>query len=259
MSPPRIFDRQTYAQRRSRAESSNAESFLVEQAATTLIERFHAITRRFRRGLDLGSRRQSFAQLAPLADRWVCSALATTNAAADVVADEEFLPFAPASFDLITSVLSLHAVNDLPGALIQIRKTLAPGGLFMAALFGGATLNELRRAFAQGESETTGGISPRVAPFADVRDLGGLLQRAGFSLPVADVERQTVRYREFFTLARDLREVGETNVLAARAVKPLRRDTLANVLANYTRNDAAPDGRLNATFDVVYLTGWADG
>jgi SAM-dependent methyltransferase len=174
-----------------------------------------------------------------------------------VVADEEFLPFAESSFDLATSVLSLHAVNDLPGALVQIRRLLAPGGLFVAALFGGPTLQELRRAFACGESEALGGISPRVAPFADVRDLGNLLQRAGFALPVADSERLVVHYREFFRLAEDLRILGETNALAERTRIPLRRATLSAALTHYAAQDSDAEGRLRATFETIYLTGWA--
>jgi SAM-dependent methyltransferase len=172
-----------------------------------------------------------------------------------IAADEEALPFAPRSFDLIASVLSLHAVNDLPGALIQVRHALKPNGLFVAALFGGETLREVRAAFAQAESEVTGGASPRVAPFADVRDLGALLQRAGFTSPVADVERTVVRYRKFSTLVRDLRALGETNALTHRNRVQLRRDVLGTALARYAQSHAEADGRLRATFDVVYLTG----
>ena len=161
------------------------------------------------------------------------------------------------NFDLAVSVLSLHAVNDLPGALIQIRRTLKPDGLFVAALFAGDTLNELRVSFAAGEEEISGGVSPRVSPFADVRDLGGLLQRAGFNLPVADTERTIVRYRQFQTLVDDLRATGETNVLTNRARKPMRRDVLAASMQHYAREHTETDGRLRATFDIAYLTGWA--
>jgi SAM-dependent methyltransferase len=174
-----------------------------------------------------------------------------------LAADEEAMPFAEQSFDLITSVLSLHAVNDLPGALFQMRGALKPGGLFIAAMFGGETLKELRTAFAAGESELAGGASPRVAPFADVRDLGALLQRAGFERPVADAERTIVRYREFMGLVADLRAMGENNALRRRSRKCLRRDILHAVLADYTTAHSEPEGRLRATFDVIYLTGWA--
>jgi SAM-dependent methyltransferase len=162
---------------------------------------------------------------------------------------------ASCGFDLAVSILRLHGMNDLPGALAQIRRALKPDGLFVAALFGGATLFELRDAFAAGEIETIGGITPRVAPFADVRELGALLQRAGFALPVADVERTTVRYRDFATLANDLRLMGETNALAER--QSLSRATLRAALAHYAAKHSDADGRLRATFDIVYLTGWA--
>jgi SAM-dependent methyltransferase len=170
---------------------------------------------------------------------------------------EETLRAPPQSFDLVTSVLSLHATNDLPGVLIQIRNALKPDGLFVAAIFSGETLRELRDAFAQGESDVHGGVSPRVAPLADLRDLGALLQRAGFALPVADSERTIVRYRAFETLVNDLRALGETNALVGRSRKFLRRDMLAAALAHYRARHAEPDGRLNATFDVAYLVGWA--
>src|SRR3569623_1125240 len=147
--------------------------------------------------------------------------------------------------------------SDVPGVLAQIRRALKPDGLFMAALFGGATLFELRESLAAAELETTGGVSPRIYPFADVRDLGGLLQRAGFALPVADVERTTVLYREFSSLVRDLRALGETNALAERSLRPLSRETLAAMLAHYGAHHAEPDGRLRAPFEIVYLTGWA--
>ena len=183
-----------------------------------------------------------------------------TGAAEDtslIVADDEALPFTGESFNLVTSVLSLHAVNDLPGTLVQIRRTLKPDGLFIGAMFGGETLKELRHAFAAAEAEISGGASPRVSPFADVRDLGGLLQRAGFSLPVADVERTTVHYRELTRLFVDLRALGETNVLAGRSRKGLRRGTLARLVQEYAARFSDDEGRHVASFDIVYLTGWA--
>jgi SAM-dependent methyltransferase len=260
MSPPNIFDRSLYAKRRAKAEWSGAQSFLVEDAAESLFERVSAVNRIFVRALDLGSRRQSFARLEPLAKSWVRGPFFAPGAGSTtdiVVADEEYLPFSTSTFDLVVSVLSLHATNDLPGTLLQIRKLLAPDGLFVGVLLGGTTLHELRRAFAAGETETLGGISPRVAPFADVRDLGELLQRAGFLLPVADLERVTVHYEQFFTLANDLRALGETNALVERSRKPLRRDTLSSMLAQYAGCDADDNGKLRATFDTIYITGWA--
>jgi SAM-dependent methyltransferase len=174
---PKIFDRALYARRRTRAARMKADRFLLADAAEHLAERLGAVQRRFRHGLELSARDESAAPLEPFAERWTRTSLVPGGV--QVLADEEALPFAPESFDLVVSVLSLHAVNDLPGAFIQIRRVLKPDGLFLAALFGGETLNELRAAFAEAEMEVLGGLSPRVAPFADVRALGSLLQRAG--------------------------------------------------------------------------------
>ncbi len=174
-----------------------------------------------------------------------------------VVADEEALPFAEGSFDLVVSGLSLQFVNDLPGTLAQIRRALKPDGLFMAALAGGDTLVELRQAFSEAESVVEGGVSPRVAPFADVRQLGGLLQRAGFALPVADSDRLTVRYDSPLALMHDLRRMGATNMLSERRRVPLRRETLTQALQNYTDNFSDADRRVRATFEIVWLSGWA--
>jgi SAM-dependent methyltransferase len=250
--PPQIFDRRLYKGRRIRAAGTD---FLVRETAAQIAERLESVKRRFQIALDLSSRPESFTQLSACAEQWTRTSLVPGPGA--IVADEEALPFGNERFDLITSVLSLHAVNDLPGALVQIRRALKPDGLFMAALFGGETLKELREAFAQAESEISGGITPRVSPFADVRDLGALLQRAGFAGPVADVERTTVRYREFSTLLRDLRALGETNSLQWRFRGFLRRDLLARALAHYAEAHCDDEGRLCATFDIVHLTGWA--
>jgi SAM-dependent methyltransferase len=162
----------------------------------------------------------------------------------------------PASFDLAVSLFALQWINDLPGALVQIRAWLKPDGLFVGALLGAGSLRELRDAFAAAEIATRGGASPRVSPLADVRDLGALLQRAGFALPVSDLERLDVRYRDFFGLARDLRAHGLTNVMGARSRRPLRRDTLAALLAHYAEHHSK-DGKLLARFETLYLTGWA--
>lgn len=253
--PPQIFDRTLYASHRA---GSNATEFLVADAAQNIAERIRACSAAFAVGLDLSSRPPSFALLRDTAGMWVNSILRYGLVpCGTVVADEEALPFAPESFDLITSVLSFHAVNDLPGTLVQIRRALKPGGLFMAALFGGETLRELRESLGAAESEVLGGTTPRVAPFADVRDLGALLQRAGFAGPVSDVERTTASYRDFFALASDLRALGETNVLQQRSRKFLRRGILECAIAHYRRHHSDEDGRLRATFDIVYLTGWS--
>jgi SAM-dependent methyltransferase len=257
VSVPQIFDRRLYAARRLKAGRAGSESFLVRQAAESVAERLSAANRQFDRALDLGSRRGSFALLQPLAKEWLRTAAAPGDTDVPLVMDEEALCLAQRSFDLVASVLALHAVNDLPGTLIQIRRVLAPGGLFLAALFGGETLHELRHALAAGEEEIVGGISPRVAPFADVREAGALLQRAGFSDPVADVERLTVRYRSFGTLREDLRAMGETNSLAGRRRSLLSRRVLATAMTQYQSQYGGEEGKLPATFDIIYLTGWA--
>lgn len=233
-----------------------ADRFLLIDTAGHIAERLGAVKRHFRHGLELSARLESTAALAPFAQRWTRTVLSPAEGPG-LVADEEALPFPPESFDLVVSVLSLHAVNDLPGALVQIRRILKPDGLFLAALFGGDTLHELREALAAGEAAVRGGISPRVAPFADVRALGALLQRAGFALPVSDGERTTVNYRKFKILTADLRALGETNVLMQRDRRPLSREVLAAMLAHYGAAHADSMGRLTATFDVIYLTGWA--
>jgi SAM-dependent methyltransferase len=245
---PPLFDFSASLRARARAKRLGGDRFLYHAAAEGLADRLQAVTRRFERGLWIGDAVP--AEIAGFAQNWFC---------ADFDADE--ILKAPASFDqgpfdLALSLFSLQTINDLPGALIQIRRCLKPDGLFVGALLGGASLSELRAAFAHAEIATRGGISPRVAPFADVRDLGGLLQRGGFALPVADVERLTVRYRDFSGLARDLRAHGLTNILSERSKRPLRRDTLAALLAYYTGHHAE-DGKLLARFETLYLTGWA--
>lgn len=257
MTAPVIFDRKLYAARRLQAACRAEKSFLAGQAGETLAERLAGLSRKFPHALDLGSRPENFPLFESVAASWVRTAAAPGHPFASVIVDEELLPFAPGSFDLVLSVLTLHAVNDLPGALVQIRRALAPGGMFVAALFGGSTLNELRRAFAAGEAETSGGASPRVAPLTDVRDAGALLQRAGFAAPVADVERVAVRYRSFARLADDLHDLGETNALIQRRRKLLSRRMLAAALSHYMEQDGDTEGRLRATFDILYLTGYA--
>jgi SAM-dependent methyltransferase len=173
-----------------------------------------------------------------------------------IVADEEALPFAAGSLDLVVSGLALQAVNDLPGVLVQIRRALRPDGLFLAALLGGDTLGELRQSFAVAESELEGGASPRVAPFADLRDMGALLQRAGFALPVTDTDRVTVRYATPIALMLDLRRMAATNPLVERRRVPLRRATLMRAIEIYAARFADGDGRVRASFDIVWLSGW---
>jgi SAM-dependent methyltransferase len=250
----RIFDRKAYRQRRARERATESDQFLVREAAEQLSARIASIKRCFASALDLNSRAQSFGVLRGTAQNWTRSG---NTDQADVVADDEILPFTEETFDLVTSVLSLHSVNDLPGALLQIRRVLKPDGVFLAALFGGETLHELRLAFTAAEATALGGASPRVAPFADVRDLGGLLQRAGFALPVVDLERTTVRYREPMRLMTDLRAFGETNVLAQRRPNFLSRRLLRAVISEYAQRFSDAQGRVSATFDIIYLMGWA--
>jgi SAM-dependent methyltransferase len=233
----------------------NGDLFLAQESAGRIAERLGAVNRTFARGLDLHSREAVFPTLQPCAQGWVRTGFAWDNAS--VIAAEEAIPFADESFDLVTSVLSLHVVNDLPGTLVQIRRVLKPDGLFVAALFAGETLRELRLAIAAAEAEIYGGASPRVAPFADVRDLGALLQRAGFTLPVADVERLTVHYRELSRLFADLRGLGETNTLAGRRKKFISRPFLQKLKAEYATRFVDDEGKFAATFEIVFLTGWA--
>ena len=218
------------------------------------------MSRHFPRALDLGTPgSQIAAALQREPARFVVRAAPLLEFAGGLalVADEEALPFATASFDLVVSALSLQWANDLPGALVQIRRTLVPDGLFLAALVGGQSLTELRTALTAAEAELTGGASPRVAPFADVRDLGGLLQRAGFALPVTDVEPVIVRYSSMLALMQDLRAMGATNALAERSRLPLRRAVLMRAAEIYAARFGDPDGRLRATFEIVWLSGWA--
>ncbi len=170
---------------------------------------------------------------------------------------QEILPLAPESLDLAVSALAFQVVNDLPGVLAQIRRALKPDGLLLAAMMGGDTLTELRQSFAAAEAECEGGVSPRVAPFADLRDVGGLLQRAGLALPVTDVDRVVVRYDNAFALMRDLRRMGATNILVERRRLPTRRTTMLRMAEIYSERFADADGRIRATFDVIWLSGWA--
>ena len=261
---PLIFDRRLLRLRYRRAVAAGPETFLLDRVADDLSERLGAVLRRFDLVLDLGTPgdalRMALANVSSVGSViGARAALPVTNTvtAGFVVADEEALPFRSAAFDLVVSALSLQFVNDLPGTLVQIRRVLKPDGLFVAALAGGDTLTELRQSFAAAESEIEGGISPRVAPFADVRDLGALLQRAGFALPVTDVDRITVRYGSVFALMRDLRRMGATSALIDRRHVPLRRATLFRMAEIYAERFADPDGRLRATFEIVWLAGWA--
>ena len=257
-----VFDRAAVRRHRDRAAAGFAgHDFLFREAAERLAGRLDDIDRKFARALDLGSHdgvMQRHLRRRGIASAIACDispAMARRALPPALAADEEALPFAPAAFDLVTSALSLHWVNDLPGALVQIRRALVPDGLFLAAMLGGETLCELRRALIEAEADEEGGASPRVSPFADMRDAGALLQRAGFALPVADRDTVTVTWPDAMALMRELRGMGETNAVAGRRRGLTRRATLAAAAARY----AAPygDGPIPATFEIVYLTAWA--
>ena len=255
--PPLIFDHALADARRRRALAAHVAGadFLYRMVAEDMAERLAAVKRRFATAAEIGSPFPVLAA-APQVDRIVrLDRIAETRP--DVVGDAELLPFAPESLDLAVSVLSLHAANDLPGALAQICRALKPDGLFLAAFLGGNTLTELRQAFATAEAEITGGASPRVAPFTDVRTVGALMQRAGFALPVTDQDSHTVRYASALHLMRDLRAMGATNVLVERDRRPLRRAVLVRAIETYGERFADADGRVRATFDIISLSGWA--
>jgi SAM-dependent methyltransferase len=262
-APPRIFDRTLIRRRLVRARALEGADFLISHAAADLVDRLGPILRRFALAVDLGGSTNHAARAlirsgkVETVFRLAAIAPVEQDAFPTAVAEEEALPLQEASVDLIVSVLSLQGVNDLPGTLAQIKRALRPDGLFIACLLGGDTLTELRQSLAQAEVEHRGGISPRVAPFADTRELGGLLQRCGLALPVTDVDRVTVRYGEAFALMRDLRAMGMSNPLAERARVPLPRATLMRAGEIYAQRFADADGRLRATFDLIWLSGWA--
>jgi SAM-dependent methyltransferase len=251
-SGPTIFDRKLLRARQQRARALGAETFLIDRVADELGERLSVVLRRFDRAVDLGTPTDAVRRVLAAGGK-----VATIVAADSVTIDEEALPFADGTLDLVVSALSLQLVNDLPGTLIQIRRALKADGLLLAALIGGDSLIELREAFAEAESQIEGGVSPRVAPFADVRELGALLQRAGLALPVVDSDRLTVRYATVFALMRDLRRMGATNMLNERRRTPLRRATLQRMTEIYAQRFADSDGRLRASFEIVWLSGWA--
>jgi SAM-dependent methyltransferase len=259
MSERLIFDRALLRARRRRALALGASTFLIDRVAEELAERLSIVLRHFSLALDLGT--TTDAVVRALATNEAIGTLYATDSLArpgvDVVADEEALPFGDASLDLVVSALALQFVNDLPGTLIQVRRALRPDGLFLAALIGGDTLTELRQSFAAAEAEIEGGASPHVAPFPEIREMGALLQRAGFALPVTDVDRLVVRYRTPFDLIGDLRRMGATNALMERRRLPLRRATLARMAEIYAERFADADGRIRATFDILWLSGWA--
>jgi SAM-dependent methyltransferase len=255
-----VFDRAAVlAHRRRAVRHLDAHGFLFHEAAERLADRLRDIRHTFPLAVDLGGRpgvaARALAGLGGIAHLLHVDAVAAHRPLA--VAEEEMLPLRTASIDLVFSNLALHWVNDLPGALLQIRAALRPDGLLLASLFGGDTLHELRHALFQAEMEVEGGVSPRLSPFVDVRDAGMLLQRAGFALPVVDSETVTVTYANAFALMRDLRLMGEGNAVRLRRRGFTRRATLFRAAEIYAREFAGADGRIPATFQLVNLTGWA--
>ncbi|MEK7820818.1 MAG: methyltransferase domain-containing protein [Pseudomonadota bacterium] len=280
---PIVFNRRAVRRNRDRAAPGlDRHDYLLAETAERLLDRLDDVKRDFPTALDLGCRNGTLAARlgqdrrkrggvrtliqCDLSEKMARAARAgesprdpkeaATLAAPTLAADEEALPFAEGTFDLVLSSLALHWVNDLPGTLVQIRRALKPDGLFLAALFGGETLKELRGALTEADLATSGGASPRVSPFAQVRDLGQLLQRAGFALPVVDADTVTVAYADPAHLLADLRGMGEANATAARRKSFSRRALFAAALRNYPRA-AALEGRVPATFQIVYLTAWA--
>jgi SAM-dependent methyltransferase len=247
---PILFDRALLRARQSRAFKQGPVTFLLDRVAEDMAERLAAVKRDFAKAADIWTPGDALRK--PLDDRL------KSFTHLDVLGDpQEVLPLQQEAFDLVVSALALQFVNDLPGVLAQIRRALKPDGLLLAAMIGGDTLNELRQCFAAAETELEGGVSPRVAPFADLRDLGSLLQRAGLALPVTDVDRIVVRYDSAFALMADIRRMGASNILVERRRTPTRRATMLRMAQIYAKRFADADGRIRATFDVVWLSGWA--
>lgn len=271
-SPPsQLFDRARVARNRDRASFDYRDyAFLKGKESTQLLERLNDSPREFAHALDLWAHDgQASEALQRSGNVERVTALEPSHRMVDalkarhidaVLSEDETLPFQPASFDLVTSVLSLHWANDLPGVLSQVRTVLKPDGLFLGCLFGGRTLHELRASLIEAESELTGGISPRLSPLPSLQDMAGLLQRVGFALPVADIERVTVRYEHPIKLLHDLKGMGEQAAFATRegqARRPLSRRILARMSEIYAEQFSDPDGRVRASFEIIWLSGWA--
>jgi SAM-dependent methyltransferase len=248
-SAPILFDRALLRARQDRARKQGEATFLLDRVAEDMADRIGAVKRDFADVADIWTPGDVLRP--PLADRFK----SVTQVKLD--SESEVLPLRPESLDLVVSALAFQFVNDLPGVLAQIRRALRPDGLLLAALPGGDTLTELRQSFAAAEAECEGGVSPRVAPSADLRDIGHLLQRAGLALPVTDVDSVVVRYDNAFALMQDLRRMGATNILIERLRKPTRRATMLRMSEIYAQRFSDPDRRIRATFDIVWLSAWA--
>ncbi|MCB1784160.1 MAG: methyltransferase domain-containing protein [Alphaproteobacteria bacterium] len=258
-----IFDRKAIKASRERAAKNFAgkHDFLFKWTTDRLLERLEDVRREFPLALQIGSRGtippgqkpEKIGQMITLDN----TDTPATPCQHYIQAEEEFLPFAPQTFDLILSTLNLHSINDLPGTLLQIRKALKPDGLFLAAMFGGETLHELRAAMMQTEMESLGGLSPRIFPFADKPQTGALLQRAGFALPVVDSEIVTVTYSDIFALMHDLRAMGENNTIQARDKTPPGKTFFMDTAVRYHNEHQEPDQRIPASFEIIFMIGWA--
>jgi SAM-dependent methyltransferase len=246
---PMLFDRALLRARQARARRQGEVTFLLDRVAEDMADRIAAVKREFADVADIWT--PGDVLRAPLADRFKSVARIRLDA------DSEVLPLKEESLDLAVSALAFQFVNDLPGVLAQIRRALRPDGLLLAAFPGGDTLTELRQSFVAAEAECEGGVSPRVAPSADLRDIGHLLQRAGLALPVTDVDRIVVRYDNAFRLMHDIRGMGATNILLERRRTPTRRATMLRMAQVYAERFADADGRVRATFDIVWLSAWA--
>lgn len=265
MHVPELIDRALLRARRGRfAKSLAAHDFLLRRAAEDIVARLETVLRAFPLALDLGAQHGVLARMLGASGRVgtvICAEAVPSLLALcpppRLACDEEALPFAAHSLDLVVSALSLHLVNDLPGTLVQIRRVLRPDGLFLAAVLGGHTLSELRDALTAAEAELEGGARPHIVPFADVRDYGALLQRAGFALPVTDVDTVRVSYADPISLMKEVRALGGGNVLKERSRSPWRRSTLLRAAEIYAERYAEPNGRVTATFEIVHLCGWA--
>lgn len=264
-STPIIFDQTLIRQRRDRhAASAREHDFLLRRVAEDLTERLSIVHRTFASAACVGAYHGVIAEtlhrapnIGNLINVEVSEALLRQCEHAGIAADPESLPIGPEALDLIVSGLALHLVNDLPGMLVQMRRALRPDGLLLIAMLGGESLRELREAWLLAEAEVLGGASPRVAPLADVRELGGLLQRAGFALPVADSDVVVVRYASPLALMRDLRAMAASNMLVERRRIPVTRRLLARACEIYAERSSDADGRVRATFEIITLTGWA--
>jgi NADH dehydrogenase [ubiquinone] 1 alpha subcomplex assembly factor 5 len=259
-----LFDRRAWRLHRDRAARSGCVDFLHSEVTNRLVERLDDVGRRFCTVLDLGTHNGALSRALegrPEIETVIAAdpsfVFLDRGHGIRVAADPELIPFREGSFDLTVSVLALHWVDDLPGTLVQLRRVLKPDGLLLAAMLGGRSLAELRTALFEAELAEEGGVSPRVSPAADLSDIAALLLRTGYAMPVADTETLTATYPDAVALMRDLRGMGETNALSARRRTPLRRSTLARAAAIYAERFGLPEGRLPATFEILFLTGWA--